>query len=253
MTKSQFHHKVAVAAGAVAAAVPAIADAALVTVNGPGSSHIVSLSLFGQTLGDTANWDIDGVGNPEFRLEFFAIGSDFGNVFLASAAGPGSVNPPTFNGRGFVNAVSAAEDQIARLNNSFVYIGATLRSGYFWGPTQVRDRTMMSYNRPASHIAVPGVDAPVFSPNSTVPNLFAFAFDAGNGLQYGWANISFFGATLSITEWTYSDTPGEAVHVGARAGDVSQVPVPASAIPALTMLGLGAAGLRTMRKRRAEA
>lgn len=250
MTDTDFHRKAAIAAGAMAAAAaPAAANAALVTVNGPGSSHMVSMSLFGLTSGDTASWDVDGTGNPEFRLEF--LGStlgNFGNVFLASAADAQDIGAPAFNGRGFVNAASTGEDEVARLNSSFM-IGATLPAGYFWGQTQVRDRTMMSYNRPALNIAVPGVDAPGFSPNSTISNMFAFAFDAGSGLQYGWANISFFGQTLFITEWTYSDTPGESVHVGSREGNVSNIPVPASAVPALTLLGLGAAGLRTMRKR----
>lgn len=69
----------------------------------------------------------------------------------------------------------------------------------------------------------------------------------------GWARFDLEGTELTISEWAYDNeftaewtgenqVNGKSIHVGA-------VPAPPAAIPALTLLALGATGLRRMRRR----
>ena len=76
---------------------------------------------------------------------------------------------------------------------------------------------------------------------------FGFKFQIDGNDHYGWADatLDLDDSTLifTIEEWTYNDEPNQEVHV----------PVPASIVPAITLLGLGAAGVRRMRRRQAQA
>ena len=67
-----------------------------------------------------------------------------------------------------------------------------------------------------------------------------FRFNTPGGLEYGWATINIDPATqrVTISEWAYNNTPNAPV----------QVPEPSTA--ALTLLGLGAAGVRAWRARK---
>lgn len=79
---------------------------------------------------------------------------------------------------------------------------------------------------------------------------FRFSNDQDE-LLYGWARFSFdpgggSGATFSIHEWAYNDTPNQGIKVGA-------IPEPAHVVSGLGLLAAGAAGLRRMRRRRQSA
>lgn len=74
-----------------------------------------------------------------------------------------------------------------------------------------------------------------------------FGLDIGGAQHIGWAVLRLEDGPdyrLTVTEWTYESEPDTAIHVDA-------VPVPSSGIGALTLLGLGAAGLRAQRRRKA--
>ena len=73
-----------------------------------------------------------------------------------------------------------------------------------------------------------------------------FVFDNLGDAHYGIADITVGGGpdwVLTINEWTYEDTPDTAVHV-------PDVPVPPSGLAALSLLAMGAAGMRSLRKRK---
>ena len=71
-----------------------------------------------------------------------------------------------------------------------------------------------------------------------------FRFDSGRGDQYGWAamrlDLTSGPATLFIDQWAYETEPDKAIIAGT-------IDAPASGLAALTLLGLGAAGLRRYR------
>jgi MYXO-CTERM domain-containing protein len=72
-----------------------------------------------------------------------------------------------------------------------------------------------------------------------------FGVDIGGAQHIGWAVLKLEAGPdyrLTVTEWTYESEPDTPIHV-------DEVPVPSSGIAALTLLGLGAAGVRRMRKR----
>jgi MYXO-CTERM domain-containing protein len=52
------------------------------------------------------------------------------------------------------------------------------------------------------------------------------------------------GASLTVRNWAYEDEPDTAIHV-------EPIPAPPAGVAALTLLGLGAAGVRSWRKRNA--
>ncbi len=63
--------------------------------------------------------------------------------------------------------------------------------------------------------------------------------------HYGWAKVILHDGPdfeLEVADWWYEDEADTEIHV---------TPVPASGLAALTLLGLGAAGLRAQRIRKA--
>lgn len=219
MSTRTFTERLTLTAGAAAlAAIPGQANAWLTTVSTPVSG---------------GNWDVDGDGAPEFKVHTYRT-NQLGDVytwFLDSGAG--------FNGRGFVKKAGNHFSAMAILPFS-VAVGATLQSLYQWGAVDSSRAIAGSFD-PNNTYWVTG--------SATANNFIAFRFDSGEGLQYGWAVLRYdqrgYVPQPSIIGWTYNTTPGEQVHVGVEA------PVPPSIVPALTLLGLGAAGLRGWRKRQA--
>ena len=53
-------------------------------------------------------------------------------------------------------------------------------------------------------------------------------------------------SNLTIEKWAYEDTPDKAIQVGS-------VPAPLAAVASLTLLAMGAAGLRAQRRKRHDA
>ena len=251
--------RLSMAAGAASAiAAPVAADAALVTVQSSPISVRAQDFTF-QGFGNAATWDVDGVNGPEFALNFFHsitqtpnIYSTFRHDFFYNRLSNALPYGPLLNGLGFVGSTS-----YARPLPLSARVGATL-SAYL----------------PADYAALRGTRVyvserlympPNTQPNTTITTVVAgsgfggaaglvnvgFAFTSGANTHYGWATLNLGAGNdnrLTVLEWTYEDTPDTPVHVGTRA---AAVPEPASTLPAIAMLALGAAGVRAWRRQKA--
>ena len=136
-----------------------------------------------------------------------------------------------------------------------VSVGSSLPSGFYWGPRAFGYGSRNFFYVKSGGTQVDYQQASIAGHDLNGDNFVGFRFDSGAGLQYGWARITYNAvgipnASVTIEEWTYSDTPGDSVHIPTRSDDVEPVPLPSSALPALTVLAMGAAGMRAMRKRR---
>ncbi len=149
------------------------------------------------------------------------------------------------------------------LPNSF-NVGPTL-AAYNWGATPGTSRYALNrYDRNSrSYTYYGGYFGPNYSstayPGSSKfsgfsfngDNIICFRFDINGETHYGWANVtwdltSVFVGQFIVEEWAYEDRPDTAIH----AGSTEVVPVPATIVPAVAMLALGAAGVRRMRKKK---
>jgi hypothetical protein len=229
---------------------PMAASAALVTVNPTPGLLKISVTDPDNT---AVAWDVDGTGAAEFALEVRKSASSgpnfqFAGTFLF-------LNSQGLNGRGIVGQL-ATDDAANVLPTSFD-VGQTLASPYVFGLSNASDRRVIrkttfqsNYGAPftSSTVAIDDID---LSPGA---NFVGFRFDAGSGLQYGWAEIlldlTAGSESIEISRWTYDDAPGSGVHVADEAS--AAIPLPASILPALTLLGMGAAGMRSWRRRQAK-
>lgn len=246
MKTVKFSEKLALAAGTVSlAAGPMVAEAGL--IDGAGGPLAISQTDADDTI---VNWDVDNDGNNDFQLRLnkddFGGGNFSDQIFLESVTA-GSAN---LNGRGLVGP-SPMSAEFFKLNNSFD-VGPTLATGYAWGSAPVNGRDVIFSYR-YSVFSSAGFDEFVNGMDGT--NFIGFRFDSGAGLQYGWAQLDIDltpGAiSATIAQWTYSDTPGEAVHVGTTAGPiVTPMSEPGTMLPSLALLGLGAVGVRRWREQR---
>ena len=258
-----FSEKLALAAGSAALAVaPVSADAKLVT---SGTAFTVGIPPNTPPLTDISlPWDIDGDGNPEFAFFGFVLGGDVagtGSVqsirYRAAAFGMGAAyyfGGPALPGLRFIwgtdsysihvpASVSIGPTLAAGLETRAFYSGATFGPPILSvGQSEVVKTTGdVSTNIRSSTVRYYKLGAGIQN--------FGFSFKIGGNVHYGWGVMSIgVGDGLVIQEWTYDDVADEAVHVGSRE---AVVPVPPSALPAITMLALGAAGLRRLRKGKA--
>lgn len=259
--EASFTQRLSMAAGAASAIVaPVAADAALVTVQGsPISVRAQDFTFTG--IGNAATWDVDGVNGPEFALNFFHTRSQSAGVYSTFRYGQfrnmlsnGLPNGTLLNGMGFVGTTSAA-----RPLTSSARVGATL-SAYLpanyaalWGTEVSVSQRLYTPPNTQPDMTATNTDPGAGFGGATGPITVGFAFSSGANTHFGWANLDLGAGVdnrLSILEWTYDDTPGTPVHVGTRA---AAVPEPASSLPAIAMLALGAAGVRAWRQRKAPA
>lgn len=264
MSVKSFTEKSALAAGAAAlAAVPAAADAALVT-NTTG----ISISIFdvgAGTPGPGAQqiWDIDGDGNGELSLLAFGSGSDnpgTGTVvsyrIRNGALGWGGITYPSsapLNGVAFAGGGNGSGEFFVQ--SSFTASPILPTAYATLSITQGSPPAPLMFGGGVAAVTTGGGLVPVSGAGSFYPIFpggpfnVAFQFQIGGNDHYGWAEFEFNVPLLSfsINQWTYNDTPDAPVHVP----DTAQpIPVPASIVPALTLLAGGAAGLRILRKRK---
>lgn len=246
MTAAQ---KMAATAGALAALVPvADAQADIVYVEG-----FVGQDLFAGN-GSSADWDIDGDGPAEFdlrvRSSFFSNNSGTGTYSNVQYNVINFASRRTYglqlNGRGLVGPGGNGVSNL----NSGVMVGPTL-AGYQWGLSNQSYRSALRYDYQRAVVSSSTVFSSTNFQIGADFNGFSGTFDSGfigfrfeiNGeLHYGWAEINFAGDEMSITRWAYEDVAG----VGLRVGQTSSVPEPGT----LGLLGLGAAGVLAMRRRK---
>lgn len=228
-----------VSTAAASITVPTAGNAALVNVQ--GSPITMGLS---EPFGTITPWDVDGDGDAEFSLRRDGS-SSYNHVYMTSGGQ---------NGDGFINNLGDNRVNMRNLPKSIV-VSEILPSGYYWGEKNslFNGRNFLYVQSGGTLLLFPQVNQGNHDINGD--NYVGFRFDSGAGTQYGWARITYNAvgipnSSVTIEEWTYSDTPGESVHIPTRSDDVEPVPLPSSALPALTMLAMGAAGMRAMRKRK---
>ena len=250
--------KVAATAGAIAAISPATEAASdIVYVTNSG----INQDLFTNN-GASTDWDIDGDGPAEFSLWvrassfFYSDGSgnySSNNYYIIHLASR-RTNGMQLNGGGFVGPYMQNASGIGVNNlNLGVTVGPTL-AGYNWGASNQSVRSALRYDR--YQVVESYTNVVVGNTTTQVGNDFngfagpfsdgfiGFRFFINGQLHYGWAELSFDGDEISINRWAYEDVAG----VGIRVGQTSNVPEPGS----LGVLGLGAAGVLAMRRRKKE-
>lgn len=249
----KFTEKLSAAAGAVSvAAAPAVADAAVV-------QHVntVSLNLFDIAIGGSAvtPWDIDGDGTPDLflggvRATFNTAsgGSAVSGTYALFGIGAGApfvanINPALATGNGVI-ATSTSYPGIGHFHNSDQLLTAALNYGY----TFVTEAVAHLHN--AGTVTTTGNNTYTFSSGygagslAIGPNVIGFQFDIAGNIHYGFATLALLPGPnpgIEITSWAYEDQADTDIHI---------TPVPSSGVAALTMLAMGAAGVRGWRKRK---
>jgi len=189
--------------------------------------------------GSNIDWDIDGDSNIDFYFD----------VFTSTYIQLESVSK---NGRGVVISNAGSNDDILALSTGFL-IGPTLATGYKWALSNQFDRTMTSSG---------SIDPNFKGASGGSSNYFGFRFDNASGRHYGWARVTVSSGQVVVNEWAYEDTANTCIAVGQTTGSGScggggtpSAPVSASvesselaALSGLSLLALGAAGLRRRRK-----
>ena len=191
-------------------------------------------------------WDIDGRGGADFGLK--GVGSTktgFARVMLTSGSlnGRGLVQQGTATSQGGYN-FSAVPFQ--NLGNNFV-VGPTLAKGYGFGfrlNGLTSRKVAFSGSGGVRQIANSAVGFLTNQKDQKGYGFFGFTFTDGVNLFYGWAELNIDGANLAYTinRWAYNDTPAGSIAV--------EQTVPEPDTLSLTLLGLGAAGVRAWRRRK---
>ena len=186
---------------------------------------------------NAVTWSVDGT-NVTFKL-WKNIGG--GNSFLNFA----SMN--SLLGRGLVRQDAQGNPASMFVNLGLGFgVGPSLAAGYNIGG-RTNNRTMLSAK--AGILKIPDI-AKNFA--SGVNGFFGFRFtDTGlANAYYGWAELNLNTAspgTVTINRWAYNTVAGGSIKVGQTTSDTS---VPEPGTLSLTLLGLGAGGVRAWRKRK---
>jgi len=217
----------AVAAG-TAEAVPYTATAGVAAAqNIPGfsfdtatTSATLGALLPPATTNTSNDWDLDGDGNPDFRL-FNSSNTNFRAGLLQVVNSNKIVLPATINGEAYTFKNLATSSSVGP--------GAPLRSS----------------NAFATFLGQP-------SSNFTLgqSGQFGFSFASGGSTYYGWGSIvptgSPVGQGFTITEAYYQTTAGSGILVG-------QVPQVVPEPTGMVLLAIGSAGVMAWRSRRKQA
>ena len=239
--------KTAATAGMLAALAPAAAA--------PGDiiyidDQPISASAFGVD-GFTTAWDVDGANGVDFELRVRQSSNITDNYFSSNSYsyfrnvyGILRFSSAGQNGRGLVGTTGGI--RAFGLAPS-VNVGPTLSAAYQWGLSNVSYRNMARYDSFTSRTQPGGGMSTFFGSGVGVdfvnffegPNFLGFRFDILGSTHYGWAQIDFTGANVTISRWAYESDADTAIHVGA-------IPEPNS----FALLGLGAAGVLAWRQRK---
>lgn len=204
----------------LAAGPGAMAAAMAVMPTGAGAAIIAStgLPLSPPASSGANNWDVDGDGTPDFKLQNSSTEAYFDDLNGGRLVVPGAV------GAG----------GIAQLASGFT-VGATLATGYKFHAAAQSSNAITSSG---------AVVAAGWSIGDT--DFFGFKFTNASGTHYGWGELNITGsptgAGYSILRAFYEDQADTAIQVGATAS----APAPSS----LALLALGAAGAPLLRRRR---
>lgn len=213
-------------------AAPAVADAGVVRVTGR-PIHVVADYYSNSTM--AAAWDVDGNGQADgtvfasaFRLAFKETdGSNLSFFDKTFRNPPNDITMPVFATSDLVGPDVPVSDLADHGFFAFANPGST---GYGVITTSARLLGDLTFGH----------------------NIIGFKLYVDGGLHYGYAEMELAklseggnptGLDLKITRWAYEDEPETAIHV-------EPIPAPPAAVGALTLLGLGAAGMRTWRGRR---
>lgn len=187
-------------------------------------------------MGSGVTWSVDGSHSTFNLWNNAGAGSFFLNI----------ASKGTLLGRGLVRQdTQGVKEKFVNLNLGF-WVGPSLAAGYkFGGRTNYRSvLTRTSRNIGMGNYAVKFT--------SGVNGFFGFRFtDAGLTNQfYGWAELNLNKAspgTVTINRWAYNNVAGGSIKVGQTTADTS---IPEPGTLSLTLLGLGAGGVRAWRKRK---
>lgn len=253
------------------AAIPTNASAALVTV----SNAPLSVSLTTSPLGNGTShwqdcvtehlpWDVDGAYGPDFAIDMGVCGyhrtkpwDPGGNAFRSIEWRGGAIRlVNALNGVGFGNTYGPAN---LTAPNSEVFDPRycyTPQACYtrLWKLAIANSGSVYRYYGSGRTRQDIYTNLGYFGNSSGERNLL-FTFNANGNMHFGWAVLSLEAFPIwsaTIKEWTYETEPETPIHVGSRATDVEPVPLPPAIVPALTMLGMGAVGVRSWRKRKAQ-
>ena len=200
--------------------------------------------------GSAITWSVDGTNRT---FELFIQQGDSSNTHLVLKSHTLFAG---LLGRGLVKTNSQINNSgFVKLPAGFV-VGPTLAAGYLLpagGSQSYRNLLSKSFDADAI-----GIDANAKNFTSGADGFFGFRFtDAGLANQfYGWAELNLnttSPGTATINRWAYESCTGQSITAGATSGGAttcggSTVPEPDAL--SLTLLGLGAGGVRAWRKRK---
>ncbi len=209
--------------------------ASVLTASATQAAMVLSPTVGGGIMPSAADgftpWDVDNDGTVDFHLRHHTYYDSLSSSTLTYALLDDQ------NGGRLLVKSSVSEDGIAKLNPGFV-VGPVMTGYKFHASAQ-------SYNTLTSS-GVLGRDATEsWSPPLPTSGYFGFKFTNAGGTHYGWGIIDFTGSPVgqgfTILEAWYETDVDTAI----------TVPETETAALGLAGLALGAAGLRSWRKRKA--
>ena len=200
---------------------------------------------------DTLSWDIDGHLLGLFQFDITGSSSFCVRLYCAEYV----TARVAFYGYG--GEFIAVAGKLKPLPESYS-LGPS-HSNYDWGLGRVPILNLRQEKWTEFHSTYPGGDRvpnpPWYATKTSLDAAFSELQDGENFVgvrfnnyhepgapqHYGFANFELTNGALTIKSLAYDDEPETPVHVQA-------IPAPSAGVAALTLLGMGAAGLRRMRK-----
>lgn len=256
MSRYAISVKIGAASAAALSLAPAIGAAAPVyVIDRPVT---ISFEALGGGFGSVGvPWDIDGVNGAD--THFSVRRQAYGTYYRSYTAGGsekvqnvvGNLDFPGLYGIGpVVFARMNGRSELVFVQESAV-VGPTIGAAYAFQPPPFNGISTV-----ARLVTPPGGTPETVSQHAFATQtpygyafgvqLMPFGFDVGGQQHVGWARIRFNGAPdaqLVIERWAYESEPNTAIHV-------DSIPAPPAGVAALSLLAMGAAGLRSHRKRK---